>query len=251
MSYKVKLELFEGPLDLLLYLVKKDHLNIYDIPIAAVTEQYLRYLELMRLLDLNIAGEFLVMAATLMQIKSKMLLPAEETPEQQPEEDPRAELVRRLLEYEKFKEIAEDLREREVAQGEMFRRKKIPEGDLVPPNEVYFEASLFDLINAFSKALEEVPKELFYEVIKDEFTVEEKVHHILHLLLVEPGVLLSALFAQAKSKVEIVVLFLAILELIRLKEVVAMQKGLFQDIEISRNKDNIIPYGRRDQAQTS
>src|SRR5574340_1062202 len=98
MNYKIKLEIFEGPLDLLLYLVKKDHLNIYDIPIAKVTEQYLQYLNLMQLLDLNIAGEFLVMAATLMQIKSKMLLPAQETP-QEPEEDPRAELVKRLLEY--------------------------------------------------------------------------------------------------------------------------------------------------------
>ncbi|MBI4972303.1 MAG: segregation/condensation protein A, partial [Candidatus Omnitrophica bacterium] len=107
MSYKIKLEIFEGPLDLLLYLVKKDHLNIYDIPITQVTEQYLQYLELMQLLDLNIAGEFLVMAATLMEIKSKMLLPAQEGQIQEEEEDPRGELVRRLLEYEKFKEVAE------------------------------------------------------------------------------------------------------------------------------------------------
>ena len=106
MSYKIKLEIFEGPLDLLLYLVKKDHLNIYDIPIAAVTEQYVQYINLMQLLDLNIAGDFLVMAATLMQIKSKMLLPAQESEQQQEEqEDPRAELVKRLLEYEKFPSI--------------------------------------------------------------------------------------------------------------------------------------------------
>jgi len=113
MSYKVKIPIFEGPLDLLLYLVKKDHLNIYDIPIAKVTEQYLEYLNLMQLLDLNIAGEFLVMAATLMQIKSKMLLPAEEEPAEE-KEDPRAELIKRLLEYEKFKEIAESLRQKEI-----------------------------------------------------------------------------------------------------------------------------------------
>src|SRR3989338_9838416 len=112
MSYKIKLEIFEGPLDLLLYLVKKDHLNIYDIPIAKVTQQYLEYINLMQLLDLNIAGEFLVMAATLMQIKSKMLLPADETAGQEEEqEDPRAELIKRLLEYEKFKQIAADLRQ--------------------------------------------------------------------------------------------------------------------------------------------
>jgi len=251
MSYRVKLELFEGPLDLLLYLVKRDHLNIYDIPVAQITGQYLRYLELMRLLDLNIAGEFLVMAATLMQIKSKMLLPADPVrTEEEEQEDPRAELVRRLLEYEKFKEIAENLRQRETQQGELFKRK-IPEEEKVakPVNEVYFEASLFDLITAFSKALEEVPKELFYEVIKDEFTVEQKVHQILHLLLVRPSACLSELFAQSKSKVEIVVTFLAILELIRMKEIVAIQKDLFQEIEVTRNNNNIIPYERRDQTK--
>jgi len=253
MSYKVKLELFEGPLDLLLYLVKKDHLNIYDIPIAKVTEQYINYLELMRLLDLNIAGDFLVMAATLLQIKSKMLLPVDEVENPlEEQEDPRAELIKRLLEYERFKEIAENLRERETAQSDVFKRPKPPDSELPKKvNEVYFEASLFDLINAFSKALEEVPKELFYELVKDEFTMEDKIHNILHLLLVRPSVAISELFSQSKSKVEIVVTFLAILELIRMKEIVAMQKGLFQDIEVSRNKDNIIPYERRNQTEAA
>ncbi|RJP29733.1 MAG: chromosome segregation protein ScpA [Candidatus Omnitrophota bacterium] len=250
-GYKIKLDIFEGPLDLLLYLVKKDHLNIYDIPIKEVTEQYLRYLELMRLLDLNIAGEFLVMAATLLQIKSKMLLPAEkeEAPEAEAE-DPRAELVRRLLEYEKFKEIAQDLRERESAQQEVFKRPKLPEKqDAAGKNEVYFEANLFDLIAAFSRALEDVPKELFYEVIKDEFTVEDKIHQILHLLLVEQSVQISRLFSEARNKIEVVVTFLGILELIRLKEIVARQKSLFGEIEVVRNKENIIPYERRNKAE--
>lgn len=247
MSYKIKLDLFEGPLDLLLYLVKKDHLNIYDIPIAQVTEQYLQYIELMKFLDLNIAGEFLVMAATLMQIKSKMLLPAEEIPEPQEEqEDPRAELVRRLLEYEKFKEIAENLRQRESGQQEVFKRPKAQvEKEIPQQGEAYFEASLFDLISAFSKALEEVPKEIFYEVIKDEFTIEEKVHQILHSLLAVPSLLLSELFSQAKNKLEIIVTFLSILELIRLKEIIARQRELFGEIEIVRNQENILPYERR------
>jgi len=253
MSYKIRLEIFEGPLDLLLYLVKKDHLNIYDIPIAHVTEQYLKYLDLMQLLDLNIAGEFLVMAATLMQIKSKMLLPPDpNTVPAQEEEDPRAELIRKLLEYEKFKEIAENLRQKEAGQQEIFKRPKAPEQSEIPSQtEVYFEASLFDLISIFSKAMENVPKELFYEVIKDEFTVEEKVHAILHLLLERPSVRIFELFSRAKSKVEIVVIFLAILELIRLKEIVAWQKDLFGEIEISRNKENIIPYERRDETQAN
>jgi segregation and condensation protein A len=251
MKYKIKLDIFEGPLDLLLYLVKKDHLNIYDIPIAQVTQQYMAYLELMQLLDLNIAGEFLVMAATLMQIKSKMLLPAEPAQEVEEEEDPRQELVKRLLEYEKFKEIAENLRQREVTQREVFKRPKIE--NIATPGletETYFEASIFDLINAFSKALENVPKEVFYEVIKDEFTVEEKIHQILHLLLVRPSLRISELFVQAKNKIEIIVNFLAILELIRMKEVVAFQKEQFQEIEISRNTNNIIPYEKRNKAQT-
>jgi segregation and condensation protein A len=246
MSYKVKLEIFEGPLDLLLYLVKKDHLNIYDIPIAKVTEQYLAYLQFMQLLDLNIAGEFLVMSATLVQIKSKMLLPQEAGQPEQPEEDPRAELVRRLLEYEKFKEIAQNLKERESNQQEIFKRPKPQDKEGPLETEGYFEASIFDLITAFSKALEDIPKDLFYEVIKDEFTIEEKVHEILHLLLVKPYVCLSELFTQAKNKIEVIVTFLAILELIRLKEVVAWQKELFGEIEMSRNKSNIIPHGRRD-----
>jgi len=253
MSYKIKLEIFEGPLDLLLYLVKKDHLNIYDIPVATVTEQYLQYINLMQLLDLNIAGEFLVMAATLMQIKSKMLLPAEENKEEEPE-DPRQELVNRLLEYEKFKEIAQNLRQREQDQKEIFKRpftekdKEIIGREAAP---VYFEASIFDLINAFSQALEEIPKDLFYEVIKDEFTVEQKIHDILHLLLVVESMPLSELFHKAKNKLEIIVTFLAILELVRMKEVLARQKDMFNEIEVARNRNNIIPYGRSNKAETN
>ncbi|MBM3246596.1 MAG: hypothetical protein FJZ13_04635 [Candidatus Omnitrophica bacterium] len=252
MTYKVRLELFEGPLDLLLYLVKKDHLNIYDIPIAQVTEQYLQYLNLMQLLDLNIVGEFLVMASTLLQIKSRMLLPPEEGQAQEEEEDPRAELVKRLLEYEKIKEITESLRQKEAEQKEVFKRPKAEiEQQLGVDGEVYFEASIFDLITAFSKALEEVPKEVFYEVVKDEFTIEEKVHEILHLLLVTPSVRIGELFGKAKNKIEIIVTFLAILELIRLKEIAARQKDLFAEIEVTRNKENIIPYERRNKTETN
>ncbi len=249
MNYKIKLEIFEGPLDLLLYLVKKDHLNIYDIPIAKVTEQYLQYLNLMQMLDLNIAGEFLVMAATLMQIKSKMLLPAEEgASSEEEQEDPREELVRRLLEYEKFKEIASDLRQKETDQREIFKRPKLEAQKKPQENkEAYFEASIFDLINAFSRALKDVPKEVFYEVVKDKFTIEEATHKILHLLLVKTEVRLSELFNQAKNKLEIIVTFLAVLELIKVKEITARQSELFQEIDIVRNKENIIPYERRDQ----
>jgi len=253
MGYKIKLEVFEGPLDLLLYLVKKDHLNIYDIPISKVTEQYLQYINLMQMLDLNIAGEFLVMAATLMQIKSKMLLPAEEGQGIEAEdEDPREELVRRLLEYEKFKEIAEDLRQKETDQREIFKRPKVEaEAQGAEKKDGYFEASIFDLINAFSRALKDVPKEVFYEVVKDKFTMEEATHQILHLLLVNPEVRLSELFGRSKNKLEIIVTFLAVLELIKMKEIIARQSELFQEIDIVRNKENIVPYERRDETSAA
>ncbi len=244
MNYKLKLEVFEGPLDLLLYLIKKDQLNIYDIPIAEVTQQYMEYLEMMKLLNLDVIGDFLVMAATLMQIKSKMLLPPDPSAvEEEEEEDPRDELVRRLLEYKQFKEIAGDLKSKELSRQDLFARiidvdkaKEIRED----AKEVYFEASLFDLISAFTKILKSVPKEVFYEVFKEEYTVEKKIHDILHLLLEHQKVSLADLFSKAKSKMEMIVIFMAVLELIRLKEILILQKGIFGDIEVIRNKDNMV-----------
>ncbi len=242
MNYKIKLEVFEGPLDLLLYLIKKDELNIYDIPISQITDQYMEYLDMMKLLDLDVVGDFLVMAATLMQIKSKMLLPPDPSEQAAEEIDPRDELVQRLLEYKKFKEAAEDLRQKELSRQDFFNRK-IDEEKIKAlkedATEVYFEASLFDLISAFANALKNVPRDVFYEVIKEEFTVEQKIHDILHLFLHQNTVVLTDLFAKARSKDEVIVTFMAILELIRLREVVAMQKGIFGEIEVVRNKENL------------
>ncbi len=242
MPYKIKLEIFEGPFDLLLYLIKKNELNIYDIPIATILQQYLQYLELMKLLDLNIAGDFIAMAAQLIQIKSKMLLPQEvnlmdELPEE--EKDPRAELVKRLLEYKQFKEAAERLRLKERARQDIFKRQAVLEDEVT--GESFFEASLFDLINAFSKVLKDIPKELIYEVIKDEFTVEGKVHDLLHMFMDKSRIKLSELFIKAKNKLEIIATFLAVLELIRLKEIIVAQKSLFGEIEVFRNRKNIQP----------
>jgi len=242
MSYKVKLEVFEGPLDLLLYLIKRDELEIYDIPIARITEEYLAYLNLMKLLDLDVAGEFLVMSATLMHIKSHMLLPQEAPLEDMAEElDPRAELIQRLLEYQKFKEAARTLGEREEEHRRVFARGGTLER---PPDEgegkqQFFEANLFDLISAFSRALDNVPRELFYEIIKDEVTVEDKMHDIIHWLLDNDSALLSELFITARSKIEIIATFLAVLELIRLKEIIAYQDENFGDIKLERNLNGI------------
>ncbi|MFH1478979.1 MAG: segregation/condensation protein A [Candidatus Omnitrophota bacterium] len=236
MSYKVKLEVFEGPLDLLLYLIKKNEIDIYDIPISTITEQYLEYIELMRMLDLNIAGEFLVMAATLIHIKSKLLLPPEEKEALiEEEEDPREELVRRLLEYKKFKEVAGVLQDLEGQRKKMFTRSSNFEPGEGEP-EKFFEASLFDLITALTKVLKDVPKEMFQEIVKDEFTVEQKVHDLLHMLVEKPVIYLIELFKKSKNKLEIISTFLAVLELIRLKEIVIVQKHSFGDIEVIRNE---------------
>jgi len=242
MSYKVKLNIFEGPLDLLLFLIKREKIDIYDIPIASITRQYLEYLELMKLLDLEIAGEFLVIAATLMHIKSKMLLPQDESDlEEEEEEDPREELVRRLLEYKKYKEAAVDLADMQRRNKDVFLRK----GDAVDGKIIlddgteYFEASLFDLITAFRKILKDVPKKTFHKVIKDEFSVSDKIHEIYHILAERSKILFSSLFRKARDKNEIIVIFLAILELIKMREVFITQKDFFEEIEIVRNPDVI------------
>lgn len=243
MTYKVKLDVFEGPLDLLLYLIQKEEVDIYDIPIAKITDQYLEYLELMKLLDLGIAGEFLVMAATLMHIKSKMLLPPEPVEgEEAAEEDPRAELVKRLLEYKKFKEAASELSHMESQHKHFFARVG-PGIDIedLPKEETFFEASLFDLITAFTKVLKEIPKEIFYKVVKDEFTVSEKIHDVLHMVIDQKKVLFTDLFRAAKTKFEIITIFLALLELIKIKEVMIIQAEPFGEIEITKNVEPVRP----------
>lgn len=243
MTYKVNLEIFEGPLDLLLYLIKKDEFNIEDIPIAQITEQYLQYMELMRMLDLDIAGEFLVMAATLMHIKSKMLLPPEDVEEEKSEEDPREELVKKLLEYRKFKKAAEQLKTREAHQKEVFSRpgtRQLIE-DSAQEDKFYFEASIFDLLSAFSKVLKEVPKNKFYEVVKDEVTVSDKIHEIFHILVKKSVIYFLELFNKARNKIDIIATFLALLELIRMKEILVKQDTVFGDIKIIRNSERIVP----------
>jgi segregation and condensation protein A len=242
MSYKVKLDVFEGPLDLLLYLIQKEEVDIYDIPISKITDQYLEYLELMKLLDLNIAGEFLVMAATLMHIKSKMLLPPDQSEEEKVEEDPRAELVRRLIEYKKFKEAAGELSQMESHHKHFFAR--VGSGvkpDELPREEEFFEASLFDLITAFTKVLKDIPKDVFYKVVKDEFTVSEKIHDILHMMVERRSLMFTDLFKTAKNKFEIITIFLAVLELIKIKEIIVVQSAPFAEIEIVKNIETMKP----------
>ncbi|MDD5633901.1 MAG: segregation/condensation protein A, partial [Candidatus Omnitrophica bacterium] len=200
MTYKVKINFFEGPLDLLLFLIKKEKVDICDIPIAKITQQYLEYLELMKLLDLEIAGEFLVMAATLMYIKSKMLLPPDEEEIQEEELDPREELVRRLLEYKKYKDAAGNLQEMYDRNKNIFLRRGSGEASkiVLDSGMEYFEASLFDLITAFRKVLRDVPKEIFHKVVKNKFTVSDKIHEIYHMLAATSKIFFFELFNKAE-----------------------------------------------------
>ena len=233
MSYKVQLEIFEGPLDLLLYLIKKEELDIYHIPIARITEQYLEYIHVMKMLNLDVAGEFLVMAATLMHIKSRLLLPEEELEEEELEEDPRAELVKQLIEYQKFKEAAERLETKEVEQEEIFTRGGDEAAELSQKEGFLLEASLFDLLSAFSNVLRAVgEKEEFTEIMEEETTVKEKIRNIMDMLRVKTSLNFTKFFVGLVGKVEMVVTFLALLELIRLKEIKIRQARRFGEIRV-------------------
>jgi len=235
-NYKVELEIFEGPLDLLLYLIRKDELNVHDIPISRITEQYLEYLELMKLLDLNIAGEFVLMAATLMHVKSRMLLPPTERPEAEdegPEEDPRLDLIRQLLEYKRFKEVAQDLHRLEVEQSSTFSRNEEDSSLVAAAERPLAEVSIFDLLAAFSDVFKRVADTPVSEIIGDEVRVGDKIREIKELLQHSDVVLFLDLFRPEASRMEIVATFLAMLELIRLKTILAFQRRPFGAIELA------------------
>lgn len=223
MTYSVKTQAFEGPMDLLLHLIKKNEIDIYDIPIADITRQYLEYLEIMKTLNLDVAGEFLVVAATLLHIKSRMLLPVPEEP-QQDEEDPRADLVRQLLEYQNIKEAAFSLDKREMLDRDVFVRKAFPEEFEVEARDVDLEGlTLFGLIEAFKKVIAELPEEAAHEVFAERVSISDKISLILETLDTEDNVSFYDLLKGARSRQDVIVTFLAILELMKLKMIKAHQ----------------------------
>lgn len=232
-AYQVRLASFEGPLDLLLHLIKRDEIDIFDIPIARLTEEYLAEIRMMELLDLEVAGEFLVMAATLVRIKARMLLPRpqdEETPE---EEDPREELVQRLLEYREFKRAAEDLGAREEWRRTLFGRS-LPPGEKIVEEELVRNATLFDLVRTYRGVLERTPRLDSFEVILDEITLEDKIAEIVARLTAAERIGFRDLVEAHKRRVEIVITFIALLELARLGKVSLIQSALFEPIWIER-----------------
>jgi segregation and condensation protein A len=254
-DYKVELEVFEGPLDLLLYLIKRDEVDIYDIPIELITNQYMEYINVMKMLDLNIAGEFIVMAATLMLIKSRMLLPVDDREDiEEEEEDPRWDLVRQLVEYKKFKDIANQLQEREYHQENIFEYGGKSAVELGPedPGVVMQDVSLFDLITAFNDVLKNAPPESLGEIAADRFTVADKIDYVLKTIRSKGSIRFSKMFKKNASRNEIICTFLAMLELLRLRHINAVQDVHFGEIVIEKSDeddnetDNDIPHANHD-----
>jgi segregation and condensation protein A len=235
-DYKVKLEVFEGPLDLLLFLIKRDEIDIYDISIQRITRQYLEYLQAFRELNIDVAGEFLVMAANLIYMKSRSLLPADQQPpdEEAEEDDPRWELIRQLIEYKKFKEVAADLQVREIEQQRRFARAANMSSELVLAPLRLGEVGIFQLINAFQTVVRRLEaRQDLREIFDDQYTVSEKIEMILRRIGEGGRMRFSEFFETMVSRVEIVVTFLALLELIRLKQVRAIQPDPLGEIEIA------------------
>ncbi len=234
-DYKVQFEVFEGPLDLLLYLVRKEEVDIYEVNLTKLATSFIEYVELMRQLDLDIAGEFLVMASTLMYIKSRELLPVDQqviVEGEEEGEDPRWELIRQLVEYKKFKDVAARLQERELAQENIFPRLPgKPDFETPAPK---LQVSLFDLINAVNGILKRFQLQETRDIFEDKWTVSEKIESLINALKEKSRVKFTELFAAATSRTEVVVTFLALLELIRLKQLVFAQPEPFSEIEISR-----------------
>lgn len=238
-AYQVKLEAFTGPMDLLLHLIRKHQINIYDIPIALITQQYLEYLSMMKTLNLSLAGEFLVMAATLLYIKSRMLLPKEEKPETEDEDglDPRTELVRQLVEYERFKQAAGTLVARELHWRESYARDPLPMPAASEEEEEDIatdDLQLFDLLSAFQEVLDRAPTDQMVELSRETWTVQDRIQVILERLEGESTIPFEGLFDRHWSRPLIIATFLALLELVRMNLVRLFQGEWFGPIQVTR-----------------
>lgn len=231
--YPVKLEVFEGPLDLLLFLIKKNEIDIYDIPISLITRQYMEYLDVMKSLDLEVAGEFILMAATLIRIKSQMLLP--KTDQEEMEEDPREQLVLALLEYKRFKELSGELRLKEKQESRLFPRSDFSCVQSNNEKEEEFEVSLFDLLTAFEKVWKSVPEEVFHRVQIEEVSLDQRMDHILNYLKNRERAEFAELFVDDPIRLVMVVTFIAILELMKSGKVKVVQRRSYSKIWVYGN----------------
>jgi len=232
-AYPVRLTNFEGPLDLLLHLIKTNEVNIYDIPIALITSQYIDYIDLMRDMNLDMAGEFLVMAATLIHIKSRMLLPRPDPAQEDPEEDPRDVLMRRLLEHQKFKAAAELLHERETLRSAQWTRPDGPIAEIAgEPPEPEIEVDLFSLISAFRAVVERAKARPKLYLPSEQIPIEDRIEQLMMRLSETEACGFEDLFEDVQTKAGLVVTFLALLEMIRLKLIRVFQSGVVGPIRV-------------------
>jgi segregation and condensation protein A len=232
----IRLEGFEGPLDLLLHLIRREELDIRNIPIAHITEQYLGYLQLMQDLNINVAGEWLVMAATLIYIKSRMLLPPDPVQagsQEEPPEDPRAELVYQLLEHQKYKNAAQMLYTREEVENAVWNS---PPQEVLDDGKEVIAVTLFDLLKAFHEVVKRFEAQASMELDQEEVTIDQKLSEIRRLLIVHDSLVFSSFFIRVRSKRHLIVTFLALLELVRLREIWLYQEKAFDEIHITRSK---------------
>ncbi len=235
MIYRVKLDIFEGPFDLLLFLIRKNEVDIYDIPIFKITKQFLDYIEVMQILDLDIAGDFIEICAILMSIKARYLLPRDESDEDDEIDDPRTELVERLIEYKKFKEASIEMEELEEKRSRLFGRNYfnfIPKTEDISDEEYLDQATLFDLVMAFRTAMDNMPKVHHHEVQMIKVTVEEQSEVIMLRLQSNPMVLFQDLMKELKEKIVIIVTFIALLDLIKNGQIEVSQSNIYDDIRI-------------------
>ena len=234
-AYTVRLDRFTGPLDLLIHLIRKNEVSIYDIPIAIITAQYLEYIGILEELNLDIAGEFIVMAATLIHIKSRMLLPRPDPSQEDPGEDPRAALVNRLLEYQKFKAAANLLHEREEWRSAQWQRPDQRVADIAGEEyEPEVEVDLFSLMAAFKTVLERAKQRPTVAIPGAQLSIEERMEQLLARLSETEACGFEDLFADAHSRQDLIVTFLALLEMIRTRVVRVFQAGMFGAIRVYR-----------------
>ena len=248
--YKVRVPLFEGPLDLLLHLIRENKIDIYDIPISIITHQYLEYIELLKELDLDIAGEFLVMAATLIHIKSRMLLPIEETADTEELEDPRLELVQRLLAYREFRDASLGLREREEQWSEVMYRAPEANPDLDESEDgsgelPLFNLNIFDLLMALRKILDRVPSEIA-SITKEALSIKDSMAHIIEALRGSEAVRFEDLFEGVASKPHLIITFIALLEAIKIGLARVYQEAEFGQLWVIRPEDRPVETPQSD-----
>jgi segregation and condensation protein A len=235
MSYEFKLDIFEGPLDLLLYLIKKNEIDIYNIPIALITEQYLKYIEVMQSFNLDLAGEYLVLASTLLHIKSKMLLPVDEDRDGEDEEgeDPREELVKQLVEYQAFKEAALKIDHRPVLERDVFKRGYPLTVDVVETEEESLEEiDMFELLEAFRRIVASMDKTIMMDIDVEKMTLTDKINDIMERLAEGKTTTFGDLLEGHKTRKTMVYTFLAILELMKLRLIRVYQSSSFGSILI-------------------